>query len=87
MVLFYLQVSKIGIKGYRIADTFSNTIFIYLKIMLATFGFLYVDDMQTIPLKYDLCLLRVCRFSPEYYAFWFFLGRFVRLSVPSTMTY
>ena len=59
MVFFYSQVSKVGVKGYRIADTFSDSIFIHLEIMLAAFGFLYVDDEQTAPLNDDLRLQRV----------------------------
>jgi hypothetical protein len=56
MVCFYSQVSKTGVKGYRIADAFSNSIVIYREIMIAAFGFLYVDDLQGTPLKYDLRL-------------------------------
>ncbi|MDR0689401.1 MAG: hypothetical protein LBG08_03915 [Spirochaetaceae bacterium] len=40
----------------RIADAFSYGVFIYLEIMLAAFGFLYVDDLQTAPLNDDLPL-------------------------------
>ena len=55
MVLFYPQISEISVKGYRIADAFPNGIFIYLEIMLAAFGFLYVDNFQSAPLNDNLC--------------------------------
>jgi hypothetical protein len=54
MVAFYPQVSKIGVKRNRIADVFSNRIFIYLEVMFAAFGFLYVDNLLTVPLNNDL---------------------------------
>jgi hypothetical protein len=85
MVCFYPLVSTISVKGNRIADVFPYSIVIYLKIMLAAFGFLYVDDLQGTPLNDDLRPQRV-PFFPEYYAFWFFLGRFIGLSVTSTTT-
>ena len=59
MVSFYPLVSKISVKGYRITDTFSYCFFIYLEIMLAAFGFLYIDDAQTAPLNDDLRLQRM----------------------------
>jgi hypothetical protein len=48
MVFCYPLVSKISVKGYRIADAFSYSVFIDIKIMFAAFGFLYVDDLQTV---------------------------------------
>jgi hypothetical protein len=45
MVLGYPLVSKIGIKRYRIADAFPYGVFIYLEIMFAACGFLYIDDL------------------------------------------
>jgi hypothetical protein len=65
MVLFDSLVSKIGVKRNRIADAFSYGVFIYLKIMFAAFGLLYVDDLQTVPLNYDLRLQRMPFFFPE----------------------
>ena len=59
MILFYSQISKIGIKWNRIADVFSNGLFIYFEIMFAAFGFLYIDDLQAAPLNDDLRLQRV----------------------------
>ena len=59
MVLFYPQISEISVKGYRIADAFSNGIFIYFEIMFAAFGFLYIDNAQTAPLNYYLRFQRV----------------------------
>jgi hypothetical protein len=54
MILFYPQVSKIGIKRYGIANGFSNSIFVNLKIMFTAFRFLYVNDLEAVPLYYDL---------------------------------
>jgi hypothetical protein len=65
MVVFYPRVPKIGVKGYRSTDAFPYGIFIYLEIMLAAFGFPYVDDPQTAPLNDDLRLQRVPFFFPE----------------------
>jgi hypothetical protein len=65
MICSYPKVSKIGVKGYRFADPFSNRIFIYLEIMLAAFPFLYVYDFQSIPLYYNLRLQRMALFFPE----------------------
>jgi hypothetical protein len=65
MICFYPKVSKIGVKRYRIADAFSYGIFIYLEIMFAAFGFLYVDDFPGVPLNDDLALQRMALFSPE----------------------
>jgi hypothetical protein len=56
MVFFYSPVSKISVKRNRITDAFPYCFFIYLEIMLAAFGFLYIDDLQTVPLNYDLSL-------------------------------
>jgi hypothetical protein len=55
MIFFYSQVSKISIKGNRIAYGFSNGILINLKIMLAAFCFLYVNDLLAVTLYYYLC--------------------------------
>ena len=65
MVCSYPLVSKISVKGYRCADAFSNRIFIYLEVMFATLGFLYINDFQTIPLNDDLRLQSVALFFPE----------------------
>lgn len=65
MLFRYSLVSKIGIKRNRIAYGFSNGIFIYLKIMLPAFGFLYINDVQSVPLNDDLCLQSVPLFFPE----------------------
>jgi hypothetical protein len=56
MVLFYSLVSKIGVKRKRITDASPNRIFIYLEIMLAAFGFLYIYDAQAVSLNDDLRL-------------------------------
>jgi len=55
MIVFYSQVSKISVKWNRITDGFSNGIFINLKIMLAAFCFLRVNDLLAVPLYYYLC--------------------------------
>jgi hypothetical protein len=65
MIFFYPKVSKIGVKRYRITDAIPYCFFIYLEIMLATFGFLYVNDFLTVPLDYYLCLQCVALFFPE----------------------
>jgi hypothetical protein len=65
VVCFYPKVSKIGVKRYRIADAFSYCFFIYLEIMFAALGFLYIYDFQTVPLNDYLGLQRVPLFSPE----------------------
>ena len=54
MIAFYSQVSKIGVKRNRIAHQFPNGVFVYLKIMLAAFCFLYVYDLKALPLYYYL---------------------------------
>ena len=59
MVCLYPLVSKIGVNRNRAADLFSNGVFIHLKIMFAALGFLYIDDLQSIPLNDDLRLQRV----------------------------
>ena len=59
MVFFYSKISKISVKRYRIADAFPYCFFIYLEIMFAAFGFLYVDNLQAVPLNDDLRLQRV----------------------------
>ena len=46
----------------RTADIFTDSIFKHLEIMLTAFGFLYVDDLQTVPLNNDLRLQRVLFF-------------------------
>jgi hypothetical protein len=56
MIFFYLLVSKISVKRNRITDAFPYCFFIYLEIMLAAFGFLYNDGLQTVPLNDDLRL-------------------------------
>jgi hypothetical protein len=63
--LFYPKVSKIGVKRYRIAGVFPNGIFIYFEIMSAPFGFLYINNFQTIPLNYYLGFQRAALFFPE----------------------
>jgi hypothetical protein len=65
MVSFYPKVSKVGIKRYRFAYSFSYRVFIYLEIMLPAFGFLYVNDFQTVPLYDDLGFQRMALFFPE----------------------
>jgi hypothetical protein len=65
MVLLYSQISHIGIKRYRIADVFSNGIFIHLEVMLSAFGLPYVNDFQTVPLNDDLGFQRMALFFPE----------------------
>jgi hypothetical protein len=65
MVFCYPLVSKISVKRDRTANAFPYGVFIHLKIMLAAFGFLYVDDLQTAPLNDDLCLQRVPFFFPN----------------------
>jgi hypothetical protein len=59
MVLLYSQVPKISVKRNRTADVFPDGVFIHLEIMLAAFGFLYVDDLQAVPLNDGLRLQRV----------------------------
>jgi hypothetical protein len=59
MVLFYSPVSKTGVKRDRITDGFSYSIFIYLKVMLAAFGFRYINDAQAVSLNDSLRLERV----------------------------
>jgi hypothetical protein len=51
MVFFYPKVSKICVKGYRIADAFSYCFFIYFEIMFDAFGFLYINYFATVPLN------------------------------------
>jgi hypothetical protein len=65
MVFFYPKIPKIGVKRYSIADPLSYRFFIYLEIMFAAFGFLYVDDFQTVPLDYYLGLQRMALFFPN----------------------
>ena len=65
MILFYPQVAKIGVKRYRITDTFSDAVLKHLEIMLAAFCFLYVDDLQAVSFGDDLCLQRMAFFFPE----------------------
>ena len=55
MILFYSQVSEIAVKRNGIADGFSDAILVNLKIMLAAFCLLYVNDLKAVPLCYDLC--------------------------------
>jgi hypothetical protein len=62
---FYPKVSQIGVNGYRSADAFPNGSFIYREIMFVAFDFLYIDDFQTVPLKYDLGLQGVSFFPPN----------------------
>ena len=59
MVLTYSQIPKVSVKRSRTADAFPDGILIHLEIMLIAFGFLYVDDLQAVPLNDDLCLQRV----------------------------
>jgi hypothetical protein len=54
MIFFYSNLSKIGVKRDRAADAFPYGVFIYLEIMFAALGFLYVDDLQAVPLNDDL---------------------------------
>jgi hypothetical protein len=65
MIVFYSQVSKIGVKRNRIAYILSNRVFIYLEIMFASFGLLRVNDFQSVPLDYYLGLQRMTLFFPE----------------------
>jgi hypothetical protein len=65
VVFFYPMVSGIGVNRYRIADALPNRIFKYFEIMLAAFGFLYVNDLTAVPLNYDLRLQRMPFFFPE----------------------
>ena len=65
MVFCYSLISTISVKRYRLADTFPYRFFIYLEIMFAAFGLLYVDDAQTVPLNDDLRLQRMPLFFPE----------------------
>ena len=65
MVLVYSQISKISVKRNRTADVFPNGVFIHLEIMLTTFGFLHINDVQTTSLNDDLRLQRVPLFFPE----------------------
>jgi hypothetical protein len=59
------MVSGISVNRYRIAYAFPNRIFKYLEIMLAAFGFPYVNDLQAVPLNYDPRLQCMSFFSPE----------------------
>jgi hypothetical protein len=65
MVCFYPKVSKISVNWYRIADVCSHSVFIYLEIMFAAFGFLYVNDFQIVPLDYNPGFQRMALFFPE----------------------
>jgi hypothetical protein len=65
MLFFYPLVSTVSVKRYRIADAFSYGVFIYLEIMFAAFGFLYVNDFLSVPLNDDLGLQRMALFSPN----------------------
>jgi hypothetical protein len=65
MVFFYPQVSKVGVKRYRIADVFSHGIFIHLEVMLAAFGLLCIYYFLSVPLNDYLRLQRMTLFFPE----------------------
>jgi hypothetical protein len=65
MVCFYPKISKISVKRYRIADAFSYRFFIYLEIMFAAFGLLYIKDFPAVPLNDYLRLQRMPLFFPE----------------------
>jgi hypothetical protein len=65
MVAFYPKVSKIGIKGYRIADRTPDAVLIHLEVMFTAFGLLNINDFQTVPLNYYLGLQRMTLFFPE----------------------
>jgi len=54
MILFYPQIPKISVQRNRIADGFSNGIFVNLKIMFAAFCFLHVNNLLTVPFYYNL---------------------------------
>ena len=65
MILFYPEVSEIGVKRNGITDRFSNSVFIYFKIVFAAFCFMYVNNLKTAPLYYDLRFYGVAFFLPE----------------------
>ncbi|MHB9291110.1 hypothetical protein Holit_00182 [Hollandina sp. SP2] len=65
VVLFYSLVSTVSIKEYRITDAFSYGVFIYLEIMLAALGFLYINDFLAVPLNDDLRFQRMALSFPN----------------------
>jgi hypothetical protein len=65
VIVFYSKVSKVAVKRDRFTDPVPNGVFIYFEIMFAAFGFLYIDNLQAVPLNDDLRLQRVPLFFPE----------------------
>lgn len=65
MVVRYPLVSKIGVNRDGIAHRFPYRLFVQLKIMLAAFRFLHVNNLQAAPLNYYLRFYRVPFFLPE----------------------
>ena len=65
MIVFYSHIPKITVKRNGIADGFSNSVFVNVKIMYAAFCLLYVNNLKAVPLYYDLCFYRVAFFLPE----------------------
>jgi hypothetical protein len=59
---FYPQVSKVGIKRYRIADRTPDAVLIHLEVMLAAFCFLYIKYFRGVSFNDYLGLERMTLF-------------------------